>query len=145
LVIKLFWLLRKFLQSLFVAFSCLQLIGGPYSVVQMYIWGNMFAKYSSESGLLEGAKETFSGERPCALCHKLALAKKRATDSDHPTPPGDSGETLKLLRVMIPARPLESLVPPMFHKLPALAFVGKLFKGEVLMTSPPSPPPRSVV
>lgn len=55
-------------------------MGGPYALVQAYAWANMIVGYTKESGLSRAVADTFSGERPCCLCKRIAAAK--AVDSE---------------------------------------------------------------
>jgi hypothetical protein len=127
---------------LFAVFASIHLAGGPYALVQTYAWAGMLVSYSKEDGLLKGAKETFSGEKPCALCCKIAEAKK--SDSDH----GKSNDlpvspTVKLLKEMLPTSPL-ALAPPRFTEAPKAMFPGMIPPVESNASAPPVPPPRSV-
>ena len=119
--------LKKLFQLLFAVFASIHLVGGPYALVQTYAWAGMLVSYSKEDGLLQGAKETFSGEKPCALCCKIAEAKK--ADSDH----GKSND--------LPASPL-ALAPPRFTDAPQAMFPGMIPPVETNASAPPVPPPR---
>lgn len=53
---------------LLVVLGGLHLLGGPLMILQCVAWGGMAVRYSAEDGLVQGLTDTFSGERPCALC-----------------------------------------------------------------------------
>lgn len=53
------------------------LIGGPLVILQLVAWAGMLVSYSMEDGLAEGVKDTFSGERPCALCRCIDSAEEK--------------------------------------------------------------------
>jgi len=48
----------------------------PAMLVQEVAWVRMIFTYSQENGLARGITETFSGNRPCALCHHAAEMRK---------------------------------------------------------------------
>jgi hypothetical protein len=48
------------------------LIFGGKPVVQSIAWMGMIVSYSQEQGLKQAITDTFSGDRPCHLCIKLA-------------------------------------------------------------------------
>jgi hypothetical protein len=124
---------------LFAAFASIHLAGGPYALVQTYAWAGMLVSYSKEDGLLKGAKETFSGEKPCALCCKIAEAKKSGGKSNElPVSP-----TVKLLKEMLPSSPL-ALSPPRSTEAPKVVFPGMNLPVETGGCAPPVPPPRNV-
>ena len=56
--------------------ACMQLAGGPTTLMQVYAWIGMIVTYSQQDGLTKGVKDTFSGERPCHLCKKIDNVKK---------------------------------------------------------------------
>jgi hypothetical protein len=126
---------------LFAVFVSIHLAGGPYALVQTYAWAGMLVSYSKEDGLLKGAKETFSGEKPCALCCKIADAKK--SDSDGKSKDLPVSPTVKLLKEMLPSSPL-ALSPPRFTEAPKLMFPGMSLLVETRTFAPPVPPPRRV-
>jgi hypothetical protein len=134
--------LKKLFQLLFALFASIHLAGGPYALVQTYAWAGMLVSYSKDDGLLKGARKTFSGEKPCALCCKIAEAKKSDSDSnkssDLPASPA-----AKLLKEMLPSSPL-ALSPPRFTEAPKVMFPGMIVPVESNASAPPVPPPRLV-
>ena len=132
--------LKKLFQLLFAVFASIHLAGGPYALVQTYAWAGMLVSYSKEDGLLRGAKETFSGEKPCALCCKIAEAKRSGSDHKSQEPP--VSPTVKLLKEMLPSSPL-ALAPPRFTEAPKAMFPGMIPPVETTASAPPVPPPRS--
>ena len=126
---------------MFAVFASIHLAGGPYALVQTYAWAGMLVSYSKEDGLLKGAKETFSGEKPCALCCKIADAKKSGSDGKSKELP--VSPTVKLLKEMLPSSPL-ALSPPRFTEAPKVMFPGMNLPVERCACAPPVPPPRLV-
>lgn len=108
--------------------------------MQVYAWAGMLVSYSQDDGLLKAAKDTFSGEKPCELCCKIAEAKKEAPGKE-PLAPTVSG---KLLQDMI-ASEVVTAVPPRFDDLPNLGFPGMSLPVEKGTAAPPTPPPRTMV
>jgi hypothetical protein len=134
--------LKKFLQLLLVSLGCLHLAGGPYSLVQVYAWAGMLVSYSQDEGLLQAAKDTFSGEKPCELCHKIAAAKESDPTGDkEPLAPLGSG---KLLQEMI-ASEVVAARPPRATDFVAEGFAGVIPPLERGSAAPPTPPPRALV
>ena len=134
--------LKKLFQILLVSLGCLHLAGGPYSLMQAYAWAGMLVTYSQQDGLLEGAKNTFSGEKPCELCCKIAAAKKSEPareKKEAPVPPS----TGKLLQEFLLSGTV-SVAPPRFNPFIVPAFPGVLVPVETAGASPPVPPPRDL-
>ena len=51
--------------------------GGHRAVLQTVAWSQMLADYARQSGSVATAiEQTFDGEHPCALCQRIAAAKK---------------------------------------------------------------------
>ena len=104
----------------------------------------MLAKYSKETGIAQAAKDTFSGEKPCHLCCKIADAKKAEEGKKQTEAPPAPEKTAKLLQEMLPATLADVSAPaatdhsiaPFFHGLTGHASWA---------ISPPVPPPRHVV
>jgi hypothetical protein len=67
----------------------------------------MIVDYSKEDGLLSATRDTFSGERPCHLCHRISEAKEN--DDSKPTPL-TAPDHSRLLQDMLPSR--TASVPP---------------------------------
>jgi len=113
------------------------LIGGPYSIVQVYAWANMIVDYSKESTVKEAITDTFSGEKPCHLCCKIAKAK--ATEPKETEAP-----------LTAPERPLQHLFPPTIVSLkdpisttlPSPVFSPPNHLLSLAPSGPPVPPPR---
>lgn len=121
-------------------FASIHLVGGPYALVQTYAWAGMIVSYSKDEGLLKGARDTFSGEKPCALCCKIAKAKKSdGRPKELPVSP-----SVKLLKEMLPATPVV-LSPRRFIEPPKVTFPGMILPVETGATAPPAPPPRPMV
>lgn len=124
--------------------GCLHLVGGPYSLLQGYAWANMLVSYSQTDGLVQAAKDTFSGEKPCDLCCKISAARdaesgKPADPVKPPAPPAAG----KLLHEMLPVR-IVSIDPPSPTDLLPLAFPGVNLSAGFPKATPPVPPPCCV-
>jgi len=131
--------LKKPFHFLFALLFCLQLVGGPYALLQVYAWGTMITAYSKESGILQGTKDTFSGEKPCHLCCKITEAKKADVEKkqEAPTPTAPTKLSLEFL-----ASRNEFLVHPIAESLPPVTFFGHLFQDRTSTRSPSIPPPK---
>lgn len=113
--------------------------------MQAYAWAGMLVSYSKHDGLLQGAKDTFSGEKPCALCCKIEAAKKAdGTQDKKDLPLPSSVSAGKLLQDFLPCE-LVGLKPPRFTESPSLPFPGLCVPVETAGASPPLPPPRRLV
>ena len=111
-------------------------------MLQIYAWGTMLADYSQESGILQGARETFSGERPCSLCCKISAATEHELKSEKPLPP-DKTRSIKFLQEIAPAD-TQRLAQPrgLAIRAPGNCQISNWF--EEFVPLPPTPPPRSV-
>lgn len=113
--------------------------------MQVYAWAGMLVSYSQDGGLLQGAKDTFSGEKPCELCCKIAEAKKADPSQEKKDlPPPSSAATGKLLQDFLPCETV-NLKPPRFTDSPSISFPGLCVPVETAGASPPLPPPRALV
>ena len=116
--------------------------GGPYSIMQGYAWIGMLVSYSQQDGIVQAAKDTFSGEKPCKLCCKIAEEKKQDRNPKDPVAPA-SALSAKLVQEMLPARNT-FLSPPASIDLPPVVFPGVQTPIDILRASPPVPPPCRV-
>jgi hypothetical protein len=136
--------LRKFFQSLFVILACLQLAGGPYPLIQGYAWATMLASYSQEKGIVRAAQDTFSGEKPCDICHWIAKNRQPNPDgTPEPLTPSRSILTLKLLQDMLPAS-IAGTRPPPGRDLETAEFAAPPPASPHGQAAPPVPPPRAI-
>lgn len=72
---------------LMVLLGCVHMTCGPQGALQVVAWASMLASYSFEYGVAKGVVDTFSGERPCAMCEMLAETKSDGDGSpDAPNP-----------------------------------------------------------
>ena len=136
--------LKKLFQLLFVFLGCLQLVGGPYAAMQVYAWAGMLVSYSQDGGIVNAAKETFSGEKPCALCCKIAKARKaEQEDNREPLAPITNNKLGKQLQEMVPATDIR-IVFSRPVALPLVVSTGICISNGLASASPPTPPPRAV-
>lgn len=130
--------LKKIFRHLFVFIGCLHLIGGPSAILQAYAWANMLVSYSQESTLSQAVSDTFSGEKPCCLCKKIAASKSSEKENENaPLPPGSA----KLFQdPILPT--LVSLKDPFSSPFPQPAFLIGTDPLSPPASGPPVPPPR---
>ena len=100
----------------------------------------MLVSYSQNDGIIQAAKDTFSGEKPCELCHKIADARESEPESKSPVTPPVSPLSGKIVQEMLPARET-TLRPPAATDLPPVAFLGIEVPADFPKASPPVPPP----
>ncbi len=100
----------------------------------------MLVSYSQEDGLVQAAKDTFSGERPCKLCCKIAEAKKAEPETKGPAAPAPTLSFGKIVQDMLPSKDMV-LAPPPVIELPPVSFPGVFLPAVFLRDSPPVPPP----
>ena len=67
------------IQILIVAL--LFICGAQWFVFQSVAWASMLIASSQRESLVAAVKETFDGEHPCALCHKVSEAGRREKQS----------------------------------------------------------------
>ena len=99
----------------------------------------MLVSYSQTDGIVQGAKDTFSGEKPCELCKSIASAKEKESPSKSPVAPA-STLSGKIIQEMLPIRET-TLCPPMASDLPQIVFLGIPLPADFPKASPPVPPP----
>ncbi|MFU8893718.1 MAG: hypothetical protein ACNA8L_08830 [Luteolibacter sp.] len=126
-----------------VCLGCLHLAGGPYAMLQGVAWATMLASYSAENGLVQGAIDTFSGERPCQLCKSIADTKAPGTDSTEPLP-SPRFTQLKMLQDMVPPRVVSAGVIR-GTDLPSVGFVAPIDVHGNGREAPPVPPPLNIL
>lgn len=117
----------------------MQLIGGPYAVVQIYAWANMLVTYSQETSVGQAVVDTFSGEKPCCLCKKIAAAKK--SDPEHQKSK-DVELAQKQFQDLI-APTLSGLLEPFSSPLPSITFPAVADAHDCAANGPLTPPPRA--
>jgi hypothetical protein len=129
--------LKKRIQLLFVLLGCLHLIAGPYALVQVFAWTTMLIDYSKETGIIQGAKDTFSGEKPCRLCCKIKAAEKQEKRSPFQLP---AERLIKLTEGLI--RSGDVTAPsPTFAVAPTVGFMDAVLSAGIGPNAPPVPPP----
>ncbi|MBK1882734.1 hypothetical protein JIN85_09925 [Luteolibacter pohnpeiensis] len=131
--------LKKPLQLLFCLFACLQLLGGPYALMQLYAWGSMLSAYSKDSGFLQGTIETFDGSRPCQLCRQIAAAKQDQKE-DQPAVPNSEKLSKLILDFDLPRQ--DFLKAPTAIIASQATFIAPHFLNGLGALAPPLPPPQ---
>lgn len=56
--------------------------GGHWVVLQSVAWSRMLVAYAQTAPLPRALEKTFDGQHPCALCQKIATAKKSEPHRD---------------------------------------------------------------
>ena len=108
--------------------------------MQGVAWAGMLVNYSKTDGLAKAAADTFSGEKPCELCCKIAAAKQEDSRKNSSGSP-DMVALAKLRHEMLPAQDLR-LKPPVAGELPLLSFPQPAVRPGLGQNAPPVPPPR---
>jgi hypothetical protein len=104
----------------------------------------MLVSYSQTDGLITAAKDTFSGEKPCALCCKITAAKKSQQENGKRNDPQSPLSSSKLLQEMIATTIITAASPPRPRDSPSIRFPGFLLPVACGSAAPPTPPPRAV-
>jgi hypothetical protein len=133
--------LKKSLHILFALFACLQLAFGPYALVQIYAWGTMITTYSKDTGIIQGAKDTFGGEKPCRLCCKITAAKKADGEKNQQSPA--PAPSVKISQEFV-ASSGPVLAPPASEDMPTVLYYGHLLENRTSASLPLVPPPKVV-
>lgn len=116
----------------------MQLIGGPYAVVQLYAWANMLVTYSQETSITEALVDTFSGEKPCHLCEKISEAKSSYPENQDTEP---TQFAQKQFHDLI-APSFTNLRDPFSSPLPPTDFPALVVAHDCAANGPLTPPPR---
>ena len=128
------------LRHLFLAFGCLHLVGGPYALVQAYAWANMLIDYSEATSLTQAVADTFSGEKPCCLCKKIAESKAAEPESGNGEKP-HAPLAVKHFHELF-AQTNERLGEPFSIPFPHPGFTPLAQSVSPPASGPPTPPPR---
>lgn len=122
------------LGQIMICLAMFALIGGHWAVLQSVAWGTMIANYSKSSSLASAVQETFSGKKPCRLCHVVEEGRKQEKNTPA-TFQADKKIDKFLARATSPL-PIPFAKDFSFPTAPNPATVAR-------PTSPPSPVPRS--
>lgn len=120
--------------------ACIQLAGGPTTLMQVYAWIGMIVTYSQQEGLAKGVKDTFSGERPCHLCKKIDSVKKN--ESKQPLSKDIDLSAFAKLRTECLAQEIIRLKPPRHVEYKQPMILGSTTWMSNWHESPVSPPPE---
>lgn len=99
----------------------------------------MITNYSKETGIIQGTKDTFSGEKPCHLCCKITEAKK-ADGKKNQQSPAPASPTKISQEFVTSSEP--NLVPPVSSDMPVVIYYGRLMEDRTSPNLPPVPPPK---
>lgn len=131
-------------RHLLVALGGLHLMGGPLVILQLVAWAGMMVSYSIEDGLTQGVRDTFSGERPCALCRCIESIDEKESPPALPSTEGQRrlaeglGQSLRTPEVIDVPAPRDG------EGSAALVRSDDCQEPESLRGSPETPPPRGV-
>jgi len=100
----------------------------------------MLISYTQESSLSEAVTDTFSGEKPCCLCKKLATVKASESGKEKKNQPLLSASN-KLFQDLYPPT-IPTLRDPLSNPFPPTRFAPVAGCVSTLASGPPSPPPR---
>ena len=120
--------------------ACMQLAGGPTTLMQVYAWIGMIVTYSHQDGLAKGVKDTFSGERPCHLCKQIDSVKK--DESKQPLSKEVDLSALAKFRTECLAQEIIRLKPPRHVEHKQQPILGSTTWMSSWHESPVSPPPE---
>ena len=102
----------------------------------------MLVSYSQQDGFIKATKDTFSGDKPCKLCCKIADARSSEPEKKEPVAPASTFSG-KLIQELLPPR--ETVMrPPAATDLPAIDFPGIQLPPDFPKACPPVPPPCQV-
>jgi hypothetical protein len=132
--------LKKIFRFLMVIFGCLHLAGGPYALIQTCAWIGMIVTYSQKDGIAQGVRDTFSGEKPCHLCTKIATAKK--DESKQPLSKDVDLSALSKLRTECLAQEIIRLKPPHHVEHQPQSILDRGVWMSRWLDAPVSPPPE---
>ncbi|MBB5351814.1 hypothetical protein HNR46_002053 [Haloferula luteola] len=129
--------MKRLGQLLIALLGCLHLCGGHWGVLQCVAWSKMLVDYSAQDGFFEGARKTFDGAHPCAMCQSIAKGRQSEQGTELPS---SAKRDLALKEVTLPQRIL--LHRPMVRTPETREFTVPSLAGDLWSASPPSPPPR---
>lgn len=132
--------LKSLLRHVVLLLGCLHLVGGSYALVQVYAWANMIVSYSKETGISRAVTDTFSGEKPCSLCKKIAAAKAEGA-GDEPKPLAPASAVVKATEPLFPPM-VVTLREPRHTLYRTPEFVPVAQETGMPRGGPPTPPPR---
>ncbi len=60
-----------------VLFAMFLIVGGHWAAFQVVAWTGMVVQYSKTDSLGSAVVKTFSGEKPCKMCHSIQKEKQK--------------------------------------------------------------------
>lgn len=131
----------RWLRIILVLAAFIHLSGGHYGILQCIAWSKMLVEYSSASGLIEGARKTFNGEKPCRMCRSIIAAKQQESEREEQAP-ATGAEKLSLKDLREPQT--VSLENPPCRDISMQQHAPPIVRAGLDGESPPFPPPRGV-
>ena len=136
--------IKSTLKHLMVLLGCVHMTCGPQGALQAVAWVSMLASYSLENGVARGVVDTFSGDRPCGMCLKIADTDFGNDGSSEAPNPERRNHSPSLLQEWQAARsthfaPPAGRMPATCGARPPAAIAGSS-RGPA---GPDTPPPRA--
>lgn len=115
------------------------------ALFQAYAWGGMLISYSQKTGLRQAVQDTFSGDKPCPMCRRIAVAEQKSeSDGKAPMAPGQrESRLLDLAPQMIPLDLIALKTPAGRSFVPSSAVTSTGSPGRGA-DAPPLPPPCAI-
>ena len=120
--------------------TALYLVGGHWGMLQVVAWAGMLRSYTQQRGLVQGVKETFDGDHPCAMCCRLAKARDKEEQQTPAVPQKDLEKLIKWFSVAPEAGMLAQMWS---HREDKADFAPPSQSQAQWSIRPPSPPPRA--
>jgi hypothetical protein len=133
-------MLKTFAKSLLALAACLYLSGSHLAFLQLVAWSGMLVSYSAETGLADGLRDTFSGEKPCSMCKAISAARNQESSGEGKAPVPTRGMD-KIWTEMLPAGELFRLRWVPLERLD-IGRAAECAASDAGPGRPPVPPPR---
>ncbi|WFB37094.1 hypothetical protein P3T73_04890 [Kiritimatiellota bacterium B12222] len=104
-----------------------------WEILQITAWAGMINDYRQESTLTQAVQDTFSGEKPCAMCHQLTEEQVSSPSDNSFTSPATPRPDL----ILSHNKGFSAPSPSPFHFISHVPLYPSLASDH-----PPVPPPR---
>ncbi len=112
------------------------MFGGHWFAPQAIAWARMIVASSQAVPLVDAAVETFSGKKPCRLCHEI---RERKSTSEQASP-----RLLSVLKFECTLMPQNYSLESKQSVLPPSMSPSELRAWTKVSFQPPTPPPKFV-
>ncbi|MFP4203319.1 MAG: hypothetical protein ACLFS4_03195 [Opitutales bacterium] len=104
----------RFLFRMFKLVVCAVLLLGPQVVLQLTAWSYMLISYAQESSIQEAVRDTFSGQRPCDLCHLIEAVEHEEETTAYASRATEDFRLLmpRMGRLALPSQPRQTFERP---------------------------------